>query len=87
MIITELSKRAKLLSDGLLELLSLEEDEAESETELSTIRTLKKLWDTAASNLDASLANDKTFAGFISQILAFGLLYAHRFINDNDSTP
>lgn len=87
MIITELSKRAKLLSDGLLELLSLEEDEAESETELSTIRTLKKLWATADSNLDASLANDKTFAGFISQILAFGLLYAHRFINDNDSTP
>lgn len=87
MIITELSKRAKLLSDGLLELLSLEEDEAVSETELSTIRTLKKLWDTAASNLDVSLASDKTFAGFISQILAFGLLYAHRFINDNDSTP
>lgn len=87
MIITELSKRAKLLSGDLLELLSLEEDEAESETELSTIRTLKKLWDTAALNLDASLASDKTFAGFISQILAFGLLYAHRFINNNDSTP
>lgn len=28
-----------------------------------------------------------TDAGFVAQILAFGLLYAHRFINDKNSTP
>ena len=87
MVIEELSKRAKLLCGELLDLLSLEEEEAETETELSTVRTLKKLWDIASTNLDVSLQNDKTFAGFISQILAFGLLYAHRFISGPDITP
>lgn len=87
MVITELSTRAKLLCTDLLELLNLEEDEAESKSELTTIRTLKRLWDIAANNLDASLSDDRTFAGFISQILAFGLLYAHRFINDEKFSP
>lgn len=87
MIISELSKRAKLLCSDLLELLNLEEDEAESESELKTIKTLKRLWDNAAVNLDTSLSEDKTFAGFISQILAFGLLYAQRFINDKIFSP
>ncbi|MDE7024657.1 MAG: SAM-dependent methyltransferase, partial [Paramuribaculum sp.] len=87
MIITELSKRTKSLCGELTELLQLEEDETETETELVTVRTLKRLWDTAAKNLDISLSDNKTFAGFISQILAFGLLYAHRFINDSEASP
>lgn len=87
MIISELSKRAQLLCEDLIELLNLEEDEAESESELNTIKTLKRLWDNAAANLDTSLSDDRTFAGFISQILAFGLLYAQRFINDETFTP
>lgn len=87
MIISELSKRAKSLCTELIELLKLNEDEAENEIELRTIRTLKELWDTASKNLDVSLSDDKTFAGFVAQILAFGLLYAHRFINKEASTP
>lgn len=86
-IISELSKRAQLLCEDLTELLNLDEDEAESESELNTIRTLKRLWDNASNNLDKSLSTDKTFAGFISQILAFGLLYAHRFVNDEIILP
>lgn len=87
LVITELSKRAKLLCEELVELLALEENEADSEHELNTIKALKRLWDNAAINLDTSLSNNKIFAGFISQILAFGLLYAHKFIDNSNILP
>lgn len=86
-LVTELSRRAKHLCEDLEGILELEEDEAENETERKTIVSLKHLWDVAAKSHDKSLADNHTFAGFVAQILAFGLLYAHRFVNEKDVTP
>lgn len=86
-LVDELSKRAKYLCADLEDILDLEEDEAENEIERNTIVSLKHLWDVAAKSHDKSLEDNHTFAGFVAQILAFGLLYAHRFINDKNSTP
>lgn len=86
-LVAELSKRAKHLCKDLEEILELDEDEAENETERKTIISLKHLWDVAAKSHDKSLADNHTFAGFVAQILAFGLLYAHRYVNEKDTTP
>lgn len=86
-LVSELSKRAKFLCEDLENILELEEDEAENETERKTIIALKHLWDIASKSHDKSLVNNHTFAGFVAQILAFGLLYAHRFVNSKDITP
>lgn len=86
-LVDELSKRAKFLCEDLEDILNLDEDEAENEIERNTIVSLKHLWDVAAKSHDRSLEDNHTFAGFVAQILAFGLLYAHRFINGKDSTP
>lgn len=86
-LVTELSRRAKHLCEDLEGILELEEDEAENETEKKTIVSLKHLWDVAAKSHDKSLADNHTFAGFVAQILAFGLLYAHRYVNEDDITP
>jgi len=86
-LVSELSTRAKHLSRELLEVLSLEEDEAENESEKQTIIALKRLWDVASVSHDKSLKDNRIFSGFIAQILAFGLLYAHRFVNDDAISP
>lgn len=86
-LVAELSKRAKHLCEDLEGILELDEDEAENETERKTIFSLKHLWDVAAKSHDKSLADNHTFAGFVAQILAFGLLYAHRYVNEKNITP
>lgn len=86
-LVTELSNRARHLCLELEEILSLEEDEAENEIERNTMVSLKQLWDIAATSHDKSLKDNHTFAGFVAQILAFGLLYAHRFVNSKELTP
>ena len=86
-LVAELSKRAKYLCEDLEGILELDEDEAENETEWKTIFSLKHLWDVAAKSHDKSLVDNHTFAAFVAQILAFGLLYAHRYVNEKDITP
>ena len=86
-LVAELSGRAKHLCEDLEGILELEEDEAENEIERNTIVALKHLWDVASKSHDKSLEDNHTFAGFVAQILAFGLLYAHRFVNEKDITP
>lgn len=86
-LVSELSTRAKHLSSELQEIISLEEDEAENESEKQTVIALKQLWDIASKSHDKSLKDDRMFSGFIAQILAFGLLYAHRFVNNKKASP
>lgn len=86
-LVAELSVRAKHLCTDLEDILSLEEDEAENKTERDTIVSLKHLWDIARKNHDKSLVDNHTFAGFVAQILSFALLYAHRFVNENNILP
>lgn len=86
-LVSELSIRARHLCADLEEILSLDEDEAENEIERETIVALKHLWDVASQNHDKSLADNHTFAGFVAQIMAFSLLYAHRFVNEKNILP
>jgi len=86
-LVHEVAKRAKRLSDELIEILELENDEAESPAERTTIILLKELKRTAEQSHDRSLIENKIFAGFIAQILTFGLLYAHRVVDKSSLNP
>jgi len=86
-LVTEVAKRAKLLTSEIHEFLNLEEDETESQAELNTVRLLRELKETSALNHDRTLGDALKFSSFISQVLTFGLLYAHRIINFDLETP
>lgn len=86
-IVKEVAKRARLLSSEVYELIGLNIDEAESESEAKTIMLLKNLKAVAEVNHDKSLVSSRVFSGFIAQILTFGLLYAHRVIGDSSKDP
>ncbi len=86
-LVNEVAKRAKGLTVEILELLELDDDEGETKAERTTIKLLKELKGTAETSHDKSLVNDKVFAGFIAQILSFGLLYAHRVVDKASKNP
>lgn len=86
-LVHEVAIRAKLLSSELFELLDLEDDMADSKAEGITIKLLKELKSTAEQSHDKSLIDNTVFAGFIAQILAFGLLYAHRVVDKSCKSP
>ena len=86
-LVTEVAKRAKLLTSEIHEFLNLEEDETENQTELNTVLLLRELKETASLNHDRTLGDELNFSSFISQVLTFGLLYAHRIINSDLETP
>lgn len=86
-LVTEVAKRAKLLTSEIQEFLTLEDDETENQTELNTVLLLRELKETASVNHDRTLGDEFNFSSFISQVLTFGLLYAHRVINSDLETP
>lgn len=86
-LVSELSFRAKCLCKDIEDILSLSEDEAEDEAERQTIVSLNQLWKIAADSHDSTLKDNHNFASFVSQILAFGLLYAHRCLHTDGMTP
>ncbi len=86
-LVNEVAKRAKLLTSELMELLELDEDEAENKAERITINLLNELKNTAEQSHDKSLIDNANFAGFISQILTFGLLYAHLVVDNSSESP
>jgi len=86
-LVTEVAKRAKLLTSEIFDFLNLDEDETENQTELNTVRLLRNLKETAAISHDKTLGNALNFSSFISQVLTFGLLYAHRITSPNSETP
>jgi hypothetical protein len=86
-LINEVAKRARLLSSEVQDLLQLDEDEAENDTELRTLKLLRSLQQTSGSSHDHSLKDNTVFSGFISQILTFGLLYAHRVVEEKSISP
>ncbi len=86
-LVAELSSRAKCLCEDIEDILSLSEDEAEDEAERQTIVSLNQLWKIAADSHDSTLKDNHHFASFVSQILAFGLLYAHRCLHTDGMAP
>jgi len=86
-LVKEVAQRAKLLTSAIHDFLNLEEDETENQTELNTVLLLKGLKETAALNHDRTLGDSLSFSTFISQVLTFGLLYAHRIISADLAPP
>lgn len=86
-LVKEVAKRAKLLAEEVAELTELEPDEAESEAEGRTVYLLKNLKNIAEVYHDKTLESNEVFAGFVSQILTFGLLYSHRIIGASAIDP
>ena len=86
-LVAEVARRTRLLRDDLIEFLNLDYDEAENDSELQTLHLLKDLHQTAAMMHDKTLLANDPFASFIAQILAFGLLYAHRIVDRPGETP
>lgn len=86
-LVNEVAKRARLLSDEILEFLNLDSDEAENQSELDTLLLLKQLKAMAELNHDKALSSELVFASFIAQILTFGLLYSHRVVDASCEKP
>lgn len=85
-LVNEVAKRARKLSEELLEFLEMDDDEG-TRTEQTTVKLLKELKSTAEQSHDKSLIDEKAFASFIAQILSFGLLYAHRVVDKAAKNP
>jgi hypothetical protein len=86
-LVNEVAKRARLLTEEILDFLDLEPDEAQHLSELNTLLLLKSLKTTAETSHDRSLSSKRAFSSFISQILTFGLLYAHRVVDTSCDNP
>lgn len=86
-LIEEVAVRAKNLTSEIHELLELDIDEAESVAEQGTIETLKSLKTKASASSDSSLKKDEVLSSYLSQIITFGLLYAHRKVEVESLTP
>lgn len=79
-LIRETAVRAKGLADCVLVLSQAPLNSGFSEEENRTIEILHDLKTTLQLHHDPVLEQPKVFADFISQVLSFGLLYAHRVV-------
>lgn len=86
-LITEAAKRAVVLSDSIQELSDIPYGSGLSDIENQTIEILGKLKAIVEEHHDPELRDKKSFARFVSQVLVFGLLYAHRVIGHLNDTP
>lgn len=86
-LIEDVAKRAKLLSGAIKEMVELSPDEAASESEEKTIRSLKNLKQIVETQHDSTLQSSTLFSDFVAQVLSFGLLYAHRVVRGEGDNP
>jgi len=86
-IVEEAAKRAVALSSSIADLVGLSANAAADEIERNTITALNGLKEIVENHHDPTLRNLKFFADFVSQVLVFGLLYAHRVVSDPSDKP
>lgn len=79
-LIREMAFRAARLSECVLALSQAPLGSGVSEEENRTIEILHDLQTTLRLHHDPVLEHPKVFADFVSQVLSFGLLYAHRVV-------
>lgn len=81
------AKHAREIARVVAELTPLLPDAALNEVERRTIERLHSVHCAVADHLDPHLRSVQDFGGFVAQVLAFSLLYAHRVEHRNASTP
>lgn len=79
-LISESAVRAKSLATNIRQLADIPKGSGFSEEENKTIEILKDLKMVVQEHHDPSLADNISFSNFVSQVLIFGLIYAHRMI-------
>lgn len=76
-LVKHLAARARALSDSILEQIVYPRGAGLNEEENELIGALHDLKELVANHHDPGLSDDKTCADFISQVLIFGIFYAH----------
>ncbi|MBM4273682.1 MAG: hypothetical protein FJ134_04350 [Deltaproteobacteria bacterium] len=79
-IIRAMALRAKKISEDILELISLDEGSGIDDEENRNIEALHGLKELLTTGHDPDLCDNRKFADMVSQVLVFGLLYAHRHL-------
>ncbi|MDE1831597.1 MAG: N-6 DNA methylase [Thaumarchaeota archaeon] len=77
-LMIELATRSKNLEEDILELVSLNLGEGMDDLENKAIKALKDLKKVLEIEHDPELRTDERFSKTVSQVLIFGLFYAHR---------
>ena len=86
-LIKECALRARCLSNKLKDFVEIPLLSGLTEEENSTIEALHELKEVLESHHDQTLNSSQSFADFVSQVLVFGLLYAHRVVSAPGDTP
>lgn len=86
-LISEMAVRATGLSECVLSLSRAPLNSGVSDEENRTIEILHTLQTTLRLHHDPVLEHPKVFADFVSQVLTFGLLYAHRVVAGEIGQP
>jgi hypothetical protein len=86
-LIREVAIRAAQMSESVRELASLSVGEGFNAAEERTIAALHDLKNLLETHHDPALNRPDVFADFVAQVLAFGLLYAHRVVDDYSDSP
>jgi SAM-dependent methyltransferase len=86
-LVREVAKRAAEMSVSVRELASLAPGEGLNASEEATITALHELKGLLETHHDPALNTPDVFADFVAQVLAFGLLYAHRVVDDEKDSP
>lgn len=86
-LMIELAIRARNLSDDIMSVVSLNIGEGMDSLENKSILALKSLKQILQFEHDPHLHTDERFSETVSQVLIFGLFYAHRHLSTSKLTP
>lgn len=86
-LIKECALRARRLSNEITAFVEMPLLSGLTEEEDNTIEALRDLKEVLESHHDQTLNSPQDFADFVSQVLVFGLLYAHRVVSATGDTP
>jgi hypothetical protein len=86
-LITSMALRAKKISEDVSQLIDLEEGSGFDEEENRNIEALHGLKDLLTTGHDPDLCDNRKFADMVSQVVVFGLLYAHRHLASTVRNP
>jgi len=86
-LVAECAMRARFLADEIESLADLRPGAGLNEVENEAINLLSQLKDVVQKHHDPLLRDKKVFAAFVSQVLIFGLIYAHRVLGIESLTP
>lgn len=86
-LVAECAMRARYLSDEVESLADLRRGAGLNELENEAIEILSQLREVVQKHHDPLLRDKKVFSAFVSQVLIFGLIYAHRVLGVENMSP